>query len=59
MLLVLIKEGRWLWEDEIRPSHWTPESVMSLKFITIHQWKFTDPANPIFLSHSIEDADCF
>lgn len=58
LLLVLIKEGRQLWEDEIRPDCRAPARVMSLRFIATHQWKCTDPAHPIFLNHSVEAADC-
>lgn len=57
LLLVLIKEGRWLQEDEIRPDRLAPGTMRSLRLIATHHWKFTDPANPIFLNHSMEGAD--
>lgn len=58
MSLILIKEGRWLRKDEIRPEFWALGSMISLRFIATHQWKFTDPAYSIFLNHSMEGADC-
>lgn len=56
LLVVLIKEGRWLQEDKTRPPG--TRSMMSLRFIAMCQWKSTDSANPVFLNHSMEGADC-